>query len=38
MKKILAFVLTLMLLVCGVASAFAVSYDINTAKGSVVRI
>lgn len=38
MKRILSFVVTLMLLVCSVAVAFAVTYDINTAKGSVVRI
>ena len=37
MKKILAFLLTLMLTVCIVTSSFA-AYDINTAKKSVVRI
>lgn len=37
MKKILAFLLALMLTVCCTVSAFA-AYDINTAKGSVVRI
>ena len=38
MKKVLSFVLILMLLVCSTVSAFAVTYDINTAKSSVVRI
>lgn len=38
MKKILSFVLILMLLVGCAVSAFAVTYDINTAKSSVVRI
>ncbi len=38
MKKILAFVLTLMLLVCSASAALADKYDINSAKGSVVRI
>ncbi len=38
MKKVLSFVLILMLLVCGTVSAFAANYDINTAKSSVVRI
>lgn len=37
MKRILAFLLTVMLLVCIAASSFA-AYDINTAKKSVVRI
>lgn len=37
MKKILAFLLTLMLTACFAAAAFA-AYDINTAKSSVVRI
>ena len=38
MKKVLSFVLILMLVVCSAVSAFAVTYDINTAKSSVVRI
>ena len=38
MKKFLAIVLTLMLLVCSAATALADKYDINTAKSSVVRI
>ena len=37
MKKVLAFLLTLMLMVCIVSSSLA-AYDINTAKKSVVRI
>lgn len=37
MKKILAFLLALMLTVCCAVTAFA-AYDLNTAKGSVVRI
>lgn len=38
MKKILAFLLSLMLIVCGILPAFAADYNINNAKSSVVRI
>ena len=38
MKKILAILLALMLVVCNLAVAFAASYTIDTAKSSVVRV